>query len=497
MASMVARYSGRLYPRLPFLNGFCLLIRRTVLDQIGLFDEENFGRGYGEENDYCLRAARASWQLAVADDVYVYHRQSRSYSHERRKALSLQATATLLSKHDSALVDAGVQVCRENRLLEGIRIRARLMPEREELLRQGRARWNGKRVLFILPLTTGGGGANVIFQEAEAMRQMGVDAQILNYHANRPVFEATYPGLKIPVVYADGEHALLGLASGFDAVIATVYFTVRYLAPLQHLERPPVLGYYVQDYEPHFFSAGTNDHREARNSYTLVPDMIRLTKTEWNRNEVRQQVGVDCHVVGPSVNLDLFRPRPRALPARSGVTRIAAMIRPSTAYREPGLTMSVLERIYHDHRGSVDFRIFGCESLDPNFLNFSRRFPWTNSGVLHPQELARLLNEVDVFADFSSHQAMGLTAMEAMATGATVIVPKCGGAASIVEDEHDGLVVDTSSFDECASALSRLVEDEPLRKRLQNQAMHDVCRFFPERAGFKILAALFPVQYTG
>ena len=86
MARSVARYSGRLYPRLPFLNGFCLLIRRQVIDELGRFDEVTFGRGYGEENDYCLRAAKAGWQLAVADDVYVYHRQSRSYSHAAPQA---------------------------------------------------------------------------------------------------------------------------------------------------------------------------------------------------------------------------------------------------------------------------------------------------------------------------------------------------------------------------------------------------------------------------
>jgi GT2 family glycosyltransferase/glycosyltransferase involved in cell wall biosynthesis len=492
MARMVARYSGRLYPRLTFLNGFCLMIRRAVLDQVGLFDEEGFGRGYGEENDYCLRAGTASWQLAVADDVYVYHRQSRSYSNERRKSLSEQATATLLAKHGNALVDAGVKVCRENRLLEGIRNRARWMCEREDVIGQGRARWKGRRVLFILPVTTPGGGANVIIQEAEAMRSMGVDAQLFNYCCHRPIFEASYPGLNVPVVYRDTVDALLGLASQFDALIASIYFSVRFLAPLQDLERPPVLGYYIQDYEPHFFRPGNSEYREARNSYTLVPEMIRFTKTEWNRDEVRRLVGVDCHVVGPSVNLDLFRPRPRSLPPPPGVTRIAAMIRPSTSYRQPGLTMKVLEQIYRDHRGSVEFRIFGCDSLDPEFLNFPRRFPWTNRGLLSPFQLCSLLNEVDVFADFSSYQAMGLTAMEAMASGATVIVPKCGGAESVVSHERNGLVVDSSSFADCALGLSRLVEDEPLRKRLQNQAMNDVCRFFPERAAFNILYALFP-----
>jgi glycosyltransferase involved in cell wall biosynthesis len=154
--------------------------------------------------------------------------------------------------------------------------------------------------------------------------------------------------------------------------------------------------------------------------------------------------------------------------------------------------MEVLEQVSKDHRGSVEFRLFGCDSLDADFLALPRRFPWRNSGVLNPLQLSRLLNEVDVFVDFSSHQAMGLTAMEAMACGATVIVPKCGGAESFVTHELNGLVVDSRSPSDCAGALSRLVGDEPLRRRLQSQAMEGICRFCPEHAGFNILDTLFP-----
>ena len=87
MGRLIAKYSSRTYPKIPFINGFCLLIKRNLIDNIGYFDEENFGRGYGEENDYCLRALKAGWTFAVADDVYIYHSQSRSYSNEKRKLL--------------------------------------------------------------------------------------------------------------------------------------------------------------------------------------------------------------------------------------------------------------------------------------------------------------------------------------------------------------------------------------------------------------------------
>ena len=41
------------YPSLPTGVGFCMLMRRSVLERIGTFDAALFGRGYGEENDFC------------------------------------------------------------------------------------------------------------------------------------------------------------------------------------------------------------------------------------------------------------------------------------------------------------------------------------------------------------------------------------------------------------------------------------------------------------
>ena len=45
--------------------------------QISYMDEINFPTGYGEENDYCLRAIEG-FSLAVADNLYVYHSKSKA-----------------------------------------------------------------------------------------------------------------------------------------------------------------------------------------------------------------------------------------------------------------------------------------------------------------------------------------------------------------------------------------------------------------------------------
>jgi len=63
----------------PTTVGFCMFMRRAVLNQIGPLDEEAFGRGYGEENDWCLRASVAGYKHLLCGDVFVYHRGEVSF----------------------------------------------------------------------------------------------------------------------------------------------------------------------------------------------------------------------------------------------------------------------------------------------------------------------------------------------------------------------------------------------------------------------------------
>jgi GT2 family glycosyltransferase/glycosyltransferase involved in cell wall biosynthesis len=64
---------------LPTTVGFCMYIRRAALADVGLFDADTFGRGYGEENDFCLRASARGWRHLLACDTFVYHEGSVSF----------------------------------------------------------------------------------------------------------------------------------------------------------------------------------------------------------------------------------------------------------------------------------------------------------------------------------------------------------------------------------------------------------------------------------
>lgn len=55
--------------------GFCMFFHRSLIEKIGLLDEQ-FGTGNYEDDDFCLRAAVAGHKNMVAGDVYLHHHGS-------------------------------------------------------------------------------------------------------------------------------------------------------------------------------------------------------------------------------------------------------------------------------------------------------------------------------------------------------------------------------------------------------------------------------------
>jgi GT2 family glycosyltransferase/2-polyprenyl-3-methyl-5-hydroxy-6-metoxy-1,4-benzoquinol methylase/glycosyltransferase involved in cell wall biosynthesis len=84
LAALVAASSRRLRPEMPTAVGFCMYIRSEVLQRVGIFDEQAFGRGFGEENDLCERAHAAGFKVRLCDDAFVWHQGKASFGEEGR-----------------------------------------------------------------------------------------------------------------------------------------------------------------------------------------------------------------------------------------------------------------------------------------------------------------------------------------------------------------------------------------------------------------------------
>lgn len=98
LARIAADASDGVLVEAPTGNGFCMYIKRALIDVVGTFDADLFPEGYGEENDLCMRAIAAGWSNVVAPGVYVRHVRSASFG-ERRQRLSQAGLAQVLARH--------------------------------------------------------------------------------------------------------------------------------------------------------------------------------------------------------------------------------------------------------------------------------------------------------------------------------------------------------------------------------------------------------------
>lgn len=73
---------------LPTGMGYCMYIKREVIKKIGVFDEKVFGMGYGEENDFCMRAYYAGYVNVECANTFIYHYDGGSFGKNPIKRLN-------------------------------------------------------------------------------------------------------------------------------------------------------------------------------------------------------------------------------------------------------------------------------------------------------------------------------------------------------------------------------------------------------------------------
>ena len=150
----------------PTGHGFCMLVKQEVLQRIGRFDEE-FGRGYGEENDLCARAADLGYRNVAAAGAFVAHYENTSFTQEKSELLSknLGKLQARYPEHTPLVMDA------ERRDV----LRSARWPLDAERLR--RASRSGRRFTLVIYNDLGGGTSRAI-ADIEASAGYGASKKI-------------------------------------------------------------------------------------------------------------------------------------------------------------------------------------------------------------------------------------------------------------------------------------------------------------------------------
>jgi GT2 family glycosyltransferase/glycosyltransferase involved in cell wall biosynthesis len=167
--ALARRANGRRAIEIPIGVGFCLYIRRACLDTTGLLRADLFAQGYGEENDFCLRARRLGWRHVCAPGVFVAHAGGQSFGAAARHLRARNAPLLeRLHPGYTALIQAHAD---KNPLADARR--------RLDLARWRTARRRGSEAVILVTHASGGGVERQIATSVERHRARGYRVIVL------------------------------------------------------------------------------------------------------------------------------------------------------------------------------------------------------------------------------------------------------------------------------------------------------------------------------
>ncbi len=495
MDEALREHSPRDFPDVVTGVGFCLLLRRSVLNEVGAF-EEVYGLGYCEDSDLCMRLTTHGYRTVVADHVYVYHkgrgafldrderykrnrrifdaRWAQEYSRQFkafRKADSLASVRNLFSLTQRFDPMPTVWVTAREMLakwrerdvlgvaLSSVRGLLKLRSARRDMAtpesvdkvtRQGRL-----RVTYVLHKLVVAGGVLSVIQLVNELILMGVDARIVALFEDPAIYDWTRLYTR-PIIFRN-KHELMANFPETDIAVATLWNTAPWVAEMVKKGRAHESVYFIQDYEPWFFQEEEKKLRErVKETYRMIEN--KIVKSEWLRGMLAED-GVAAHKILLGMDLARFYPRDAKT---SGPLTVLAMARPGTPQRGFQSTIEALARVKRT-MPKVEIVLFGDRFLTSQHIPFDYR----DEGVVTIQDqLARLYSEADVFLDGSDFQGFGRCGLEAMACGAACVLTGVGGVTEYAKDGENSLVVPPKQPEAFASAITKILKDSGLKQQL-------------------------------
>ena len=85
---LARRANGKAVVEVPSTHGFCVYLRRDCVKEVGLFREDLFAQGYGEENDFCIRARHLGWRHVAVPGLFVAHAGAGSFGSAKAQLMA-------------------------------------------------------------------------------------------------------------------------------------------------------------------------------------------------------------------------------------------------------------------------------------------------------------------------------------------------------------------------------------------------------------------------
>ncbi|MCB0336574.1 MAG: glycosyltransferase, partial [Bdellovibrionales bacterium] len=494
LAATAALISNEYQPRYPTVitpEGQCLYVRRWAIDEFGFFDRI-YERGFCEESDLAMRMFTCGVDMVCADNALIGHERSASFgkgarnrhlernrpvfmgrwgsyyhpaAHEFVRRNELQALRDFVGMHAPALQGPSENLALEG-YLETIEATVEEIPAELGNLQV----LDDTEVVFLLPSVVTGGGSLSTLQHANEMIRRGVKARILSLTIPGEVqFQFRAP--VIPVSFQE----FFQIKKKKKKVVATFWLTAYFVAELK--KRCPTIDayYYVQDYEPWFYSKPDRFKVVQAAEKTFELDLKCVAKTKYLQDVVREHHQVSVAKVTPGVQRSVFYPGQQE--QHFGRPRLAGLFRARTPRRGGKELVRLLERLFVAVP-ELDVTLFGDSTGLPEEIADRVNLV----GALSQRQVADLYRRSDMVIDLSFWHGFGRMGIEGMACGAVPVLSDSGGVREYATPDQNSLFIDTAQLDEAVAQVLHLCRDRDYRLKLRAQGLQDLKQISEEHA---------------
>ncbi|MBY0569555.1 MAG: glycosyltransferase [Hyphomonadaceae bacterium] len=458
-------------------SGFFFATPRKVFELLGGFDPI-YGAGYWEESDYCMKALRKGYRVVVDESLFVYHHGWGSFQEAGRNANMSKNKETFMarwapdyttyeriwrSKNPISYMEEDVLRDRkkfpdifaiENKQAPSADFEKRVLalkgqstpPTPPKIVARQSKDTGRPRVVYALPAVRIYGGIISVLQVVNQLILNGIDARICTWGKIEEDALKLFPMYFSPLQFSS-QAEMVSNFPDCDLVVATSWDSVYPIYILQQ-ERPHLRScYFVQDYEPDFYSTSHVDlQKAAERTYHMIAD--KIVKTRWLQGKLRHFPG-RVHRIPLGLNLDYFYNRN----VRKN-HQILALGRPDSKHRNFAMVQKVYEKI-SKLRPNTILALYGF-GYDAKSLPF----PCRDYGLLTSMErVAGAMNESTILLDCSTFQGFGRPGLEAMACGTFPILTRNGGITQYAKHDYNCLLIDPNDENSIIATILRYLDN--------------------------------------
>jgi GT2 family glycosyltransferase/glycosyltransferase involved in cell wall biosynthesis/SAM-dependent methyltransferase len=467
-------------------SGFFFAVRRDVFEDLGGFDPV-YGSGYWEEADFCMKVLSRNLRVVVDETLFVYHHGWGSF-HQSGRDFNMERNKTVFMKRWSADYEDYQKrwrlhnpisymeraVFEEKKKYPDLLCRKSALSDPESQARQypvdkrkvcseidalkrsecpplpitpgGEALINKThpKVLYILPAVKVYGGIISVLQIVNQLIINGFDANVVTWGEVDEQALQLFPMFFNPFRFSSIEEMVADFPD-CDLIVATHWSTVYPVYILQK-KRPNLrLCYFVQDYEPDFYTDDRQDLKKAaERTYYMITD--KIVKTRWLKSKIQRFPG-RVHRIPLGLNLDYFHNT-----NTERKLQIIALGRPQSQRRNFEMLISVYAEIHRRHP-HVILALYGF-GYDVAKLPF----PCKDYGLLtRMEDVAHALNESSILLDCSTFQGFGRPGLEAMACGVFPVLTREGGITQYAKHNYNCLLINPLDRLEILEALESFI----------------------------------------